>query len=401
MHITRPDLDPARERTNLGLCDERATTDVALQRASSEQEIIADANLEVARDHADENIRECRECADALQREGQNASPQSGEGRTERTRASHEQRRERALADSIVEGERERVDDAVRIEREERHSVDDELRGARAQTDDRLRHEREVTDEAVNETILRLLDEQSNHARAKGAVAHREEVLAHVSHELRSPLTAIALNTRILLDAAPTSLSASVTKRTLEDVEAACAQMAGLVSDLLDIASMETGKLIVTLARGDLMSVMREALTANAPMLRSRCLSLAVSETEDPLFACFDRGRLLQVFANLFANAIKFTRPGDTISVGVSRMDGAVRFCVGDTGCGIPHQAIPHLFERFWQLGRGDRGGLGLGLCICKAIVEAQGGRIWLTSEVGVGSNFYFTVPEVQGNPAS
>jgi signal transduction histidine kinase len=74
-------------------------------------------------------------------------------------------------------------------------------------------------------------------------------------------------------------------------------------------------------------------------------------------------------------------------------MAGALKFGVADSGAGIPAAALPHVFDRFWQLGGSDRRGLGLGLTICKAIVEAHGGRIWASSEVGAGSSFFFTVP--------
>jgi signal transduction histidine kinase len=99
------------------------------------------------------------------------------------------------------------------------------------------------------------------------------------------------------------------------------------------------------------------------------------------------------VLANLITNAIKFTAPGGRVSVGVERRGDEAQFCVRDTGSGIRANMLETIFERFWQVGKNDRRGLGLGLYISKCIVEAHGGRIWAESREGQGSRFFFTVP--------
>jgi signal transduction histidine kinase len=169
--------------------------------------------------------------------------------------------------------------------------------------------------------------------------------------------------------------------------------MARLVADLLDLASMEAGRLEVTLAKGDPAVAVRDAVAANTPMIQMASLSVRVDCPPEPLSAAVDQPRLVQVFTNLLANAVKFSRPGGVISASVTRSDAEIRFCVADTGCGIPPEYHFRVFERFWQLGGSDRRGVGLGLYICKAIVEAHGGRIWVTSAPGLGSQFHFTVP--------
>jgi two-component system, chemotaxis family, sensor kinase Cph1 len=103
-----------------------------------------------------------------------------------------------------------------------------------------------------------------------------------------------------------------------------------------------------------------------------------------------------QVLSNLVGNAIKFTPPGGSITVRAElAADGEVCLAVADTGPGIPNEQLPHIFGRFWQGKRTDRRGVGLGLAIAKAIVEAHRGRIWVESQVGSGTSFYFTVPTV------
>jgi signal transduction histidine kinase len=101
-----------------------------------------------------------------------------------------------------------------------------------------------------------------------------------------------------------------------------------------------------------------------------------------------------QVLSNLVGNAIKFTPAGGRVTLSAElAAEREVRFAVADTGAGIPPEQLPHVFGQFWQGRRTDRRGIGLGLAIAKGIVEAHGGRIWVESQVGVGSNFYFTLP--------
>ena len=353
METTKTNLAPLRGRTDLGLNEERAKTDVALHLADLESGVEA--------------------VEDAL--------------------ADHERRRDRAFADSAVDPPEGAAHFASR-EHEKLRLAEEQLGIERAETSELLRREREETDEAIAKVDVLLFDERAAHARSKTAVSQREQLLALVSHELRSPLAAIALNTQTLLSTSA-NRSESSRRMALEDVQMACGQMANLIADLLDVATMESGQLKVTLLHGDVVPAMHAAIAASAPMLKGQSLILKVDPTPQPLFARFDRQRLQQVFANLFDNAAKFTRPGDTISVGVSRVDAVLLFYVADTGCGISIHAIAHVFERFWQLGKSDRRGLGLGLYLCKSIVEAHGGRIQVASEVGVGTRFSFTLPEV------
>jgi signal transduction histidine kinase len=120
-------------------------------------------------------------------------------------------------------------------------------------------------------------------------------------------------------------------------------------------------------------------------------------ETDEPLPEIWaDQDRLLQVLENLIGNAIKFTPQGGTITIAATRVPGAVQFSVEDTGAGIPEHSLPYVFERFWQAEGASRRGAGLGLPICKCIIEAHGGRIWAESTLGSGANFFFTIPTAE-----
>jgi signal transduction histidine kinase len=121
-------------------------------------------------------------------------------------------------------------------------------------------------------------------------------------------------------------------------------------------------------------------------------LSLKVDVARGPLLAKFDMDRMLQVVSNLLQNAIKFTPAGGSITIRAARRGAACIVAVSDTGIGIPANELSSIFERFRQLDKTDRAGLGLGLYISKWIVEAHGGRIWAESQAGAGSTFYFTL---------
>jgi signal transduction histidine kinase len=109
--------------------------------------------------------------------------------------------------------------------------------------------------------------------------------------------------------------------------------------------------------------------------------------------ASFDPARILQVLANLIGNAVKFTEPGGAVVIRVEQVDGELRCAVRDTGAGIPADKLETVFERFLQLKRNDRRGLGLGLYISKCIIQGHGGRIWVESTLAKGSTFSFTIP--------
>jgi signal transduction histidine kinase len=171
------------------------------------------------------------------------------------------------------------------------------------------------------------------------------------------------------------------------------ARMNRLIGDLLDVTSIDAGKLAVTLVETDAAALLKEAAETFQPAALEKGVLLSATVPDGVVHATFDHDRILQVFANLLANAIKFTALGGRVDMRVDASDDMVRFCVADTGIGVAPSLLEAIFERFWQVRENDRKGHGLGLYISRCIVEAHGGRIWAESEPGQGSRFYFTLP--------
>jgi signal transduction histidine kinase len=149
----------------------------------------------------------------------------------------------------------------------------------------------------------------------------------------------------------------------------------------------------VELARQEPAAVIEDVCETLEPLASHQSLVLVCNTAAGLPPILVDGDRILQVFSNLVGNALKFTPAGGTITVQAEAADRAVRFSVADTGPGIPAEQIPRLWDRYWQASKTDHRGAGLGLAIAKGIVEAHGGQIWVESEVGRGTTFFFTVP--------
>ena len=170
-------------------------------------------------------------------------------------------------------------------------------------------------------------------------------------------------------------------------------RMNRLIGDLVDVASIDSGKLAMQTVQGDVASLVGEAVDALQVAVSAKGVSLEVQDVQEPCLADFDHDRMLQVLANLIANSIKFTPKGGSIRVQWERNVETLTFCVSDTGDGIPVAMLEAVFERFWQVGKNDRRGLGLGLYISRCIVEAHGGTIRAESSPGKGTRMFFTLP--------
>jgi signal transduction histidine kinase len=222
------------------------------------------------------------------------------------------------------------------------------------------------------------------------AIQLRDQVLGIVAHDLRNPLGSVLMHTDLLRrQGAPESRS----PKSVEAIERAATRMSRLIQDLLDVSRMEAGHLSIEKASLPAAQVVADAVVAQRELAASASLELGLDVAAGLSDVSADRDRLLQVFANLIANAVKFTELGGRVTVGAAQGDGEVLFRVADTGPGIAAQDLPRLFERFWQARQTDRRGAGLGLAIAKGIVEAHGGRIWVESTPGRGSTFFFTIP--------
>jgi signal transduction histidine kinase len=240
--------------------------------------------------------------------------------------------------------------------------------------------------------LQRLLDQRTQALwSANEARDVKDEFLAMVSHDLRNPLNAIALNTQLLERLVSSGDPRLV--RISRSLESSIVQMQRIISDLLDVAAIEAGKLSVQLETGDARTPIEEAVESSRSISAEKSITLDADIGPDPLPASFDPGRIVQVLENLIHNALKFTPSGGRISVEGRRTDHVVEIRVRDTGPGLQSEEISVIFDRFRQVEKRGRKALGLGLYISRSIIQSHGGRIWAESVPGEGSTFLFTLP--------
>ena len=237
------------------------------------------------------------------------------------------------------------------------------------------------------------LDNAQLYRRSRGESLARQNLLAVVSHDLRNPLSVVMLKGEQLLavsSGAGPLQAAQVRRRA--DVVLRCAQrMNELIGDLLDATSIESGTFNVSVATEGLSGVIADAIEGAQAALTAKKIVLEAVVEEEMQVSC-DRPRTLQVLANILSNACKFTDRGGKVML---RVRGAGHFAlisVADTGVGMDEGACSRAFDRFWQSSDTAHLGSGLGLSICRGIVEASGGRIWAQSVLGIGSTFSFTL---------
>ena len=244
------------------------------------------------------------------------------------------------------------------------------------------------------------IDNALLYQEAQDALRSRDDLLAIVSHDLRNPLDVIQFTVAMLRQTLPTDDPPARARKHCDMIQRSAERMIGLIRDLLDFGTIQAGKLSVETSRHDAATMAEEALTSTRLLAAHKRITVDTDLPTDPSNVLCDRPRVLQVFANLLGNAIKFTPEAGTISVSVQTLEHEVRFAVSDTGPGIPEESLPHVFDRYWQAKRTANLGTGLGLAIAKGIVEAHGGTIDVKSIVGVGSTFAFTLP-ISGVPVS
>ncbi|MDB5098890.1 MAG: hypothetical protein JWM80_3311 [Cyanobacteria bacterium RYN_339] len=224
----------------------------------------------------------------------------------------------------------------------------------------------------------------------------KDEFLGVLSHELRTPLNGIMGFTSLLADGVVGELD-SRQADFLAKIEASTDRMVDLVDDLLDMSRVLLGKLDLLPEAIDLDEVVHQAVARLAPEAEKKGIELEdrVPSELPPVWA--DAQRVDQVLRDLLGNAIKFTSTGGKIGVSASIQDGSLRCEVADTGVGIAPDALPYVFDRFYQADSSSTrvaGGLGLGLALVKSLVLAQGGLVGVQSEPGKGSTFWFTLPQ-------
>ena len=246
---------------------------------------------------------------------------------------------------------------------------------------------RDVTEKKRYEQRLKELDKM------------KSAFVSNVSHELRTPLTAIKASADNMLDRLIGDLNAKQVGY-LTRIKSNSDRLARLINDLLDLSTIEAGKIDLRPANIPLVTLVKEAAESLRPVAAEKLINLTVMSADPGVIAWADRDKVIQVLMNLIGNALKFTPTRGEVTVAVAKNSAAwMQISVTDTGPGIPAEEVNKVFGRFYQIGQAGMQktqGTGLGLAISKALVEMHGGKIWVESEAGKGSTFSFTLPAEQ-----
>ncbi|MEL6779791.1 MAG: ATP-binding protein [Cyanobacteria bacterium J06597_16] len=235
----------------------------------------------------------------------------------------------------------------------------------------------------------------------KAAERMKDEFVSVVSHELRTPLTSVHGSLKLLSTGQLGALNAQG-KELIEIALNNTERLTRLINDVLDLERMGSGRVSMTPASCDALTLVRNAVRAMQPMADDYGIQLSVhsdralSQSGGALMVWADADYIMQALTNLLSNAIKFSPAKETVSLKLRPVGSTVEFLVKDAGRGIPSDKLETIFERFQQVDTSDareRGGTGLGLAICREIIQQHQGRIWVKSVHGQGSSFYFTLP--------
>jgi len=233
------------------------------------------------------------------------------------------------------------------------------------------------------------------------ATEFRRSLMQMMAHDLRSPLSSSLVALELLNRSDEENLSASGQKQ-IASISKSLNRLLGLISDLLLMESLETGKMEIEKSPTKVRAAIEAAFESVASLAGSRRIKMTNNGVDD--YAVFDKDRILQVLINLLSNAIKFSPPGTEIVVSAARQripgkDEVMKFTVTDQGSGLKRSEMLHLFQKHFQTEDGKKaGGSGLGLAICKLIVEAHEGEIGVESVAGKGSTFWFVLPYEKGD---
>jgi PAS domain S-box-containing protein len=222
----------------------------------------------------------------------------------------------------------------------------------------------------------------------------KSDFVSQVSHELRTPLTSIKGATKLILRGSTGVINEKQTK-LLKIMNEDTDRLINLISDLLDIAKLESGKIKMKKEDFDLSDVLRQCVETIQSLAKDKNHKV-FEKFNSSLKVNADKDRIKQVVINLLSNAIKFTPPEGQIEILARQVNGLSEVCVKDSGMGVPKEFQVKLFEKFQRADNSmtaEVQGTGLGLAICKKIVEDHGGKIWVESEINKGSSFFFTLP--------
>jgi PAS domain S-box-containing protein len=227
-------------------------------------------------------------------------------------------------------------------------------------------------------------------------INQRAEFVSLVSHELRTPLSSMKSSVEVLLEGEEGELN-DEQKEMMQILERGLDRMLRLVQNILDYSKIEAGrKISLNIQKVDLIALVHEVFKFMRPLAERKGIQFHFVESLQKLDFYGDTDRMQQLFINLFDNALKYTPEGGCVSAYIGRRDGSAYFTVSDTGKGIPHDDLPYIFDLYRQSGNQDHRvsmGSGIGLSVCKQIVELHGGHIDVSSEPKKGSTFTIRLP--------
>jgi PAS domain S-box-containing protein len=304
---------------------------------------------------------------------------------TERKRAEYELKRHQEHLEELVQ------DRTARLEQEvtERKRIEQEIRTLNEELEQRVNERTVELENALEE--LKKLDEM------------KDSFLSSVSHELRTPLTSIRSFSEILMQYDRESLETQ--QEFLQIINTESERLTRLIDDLLDLARIESKEMVYKDTLLSIQQVVEDVVKAQYPLIEQKSLHLTLDISQDLPFVLVDHDRIQQVVTNLLANAVKFSFEGAEICIRAEAFSGErsgetsewIKVCVSDQGIGIEEEHQEIIFDKFRQVSEDSSKekpkGTGLGLPICKEIVSRYGGNIWVVSQKGEGSNFFFTLP--------
>ena len=364
MDIPKPTVE--REQTDDSLREEREKSDRAIAEGRDRVVEVADEVLRHAREEADAVLLEARDRADRVL--------DDSDGSASDVMAIA---RERRVEDATLRSDRDAADETLEFERVETMRLLSRL----------LPEERRQTDGHL----------QAERVRSDGALANRDDFLGLVAHDLRDLLSGVAMSAAAIAKAVASTDQRERLAPEIARIQRHSARAARLIGDLVDVASIDAGRLAVIMAPADLSILLTEVADEFRASAAVKGIELDVVGQTDAMPAAFDHSRLFQVLGNLIGNAIKFSPRGTRIALRAERIDDHLQVSVCDQGPGIPGDRLEAVFERFAQVHQHDRRGLGLGLFIARRIVEAHSGRIWAESTPGRGTDMVFAFPAPRG----
>ena len=223
----------------------------------------------------------------------------------------------------------------------------------------------------------------------------KSEFVSAVSHELRTPLTSIKGYASILMAGKLGEIPDKVKKR-LEKINMHSDNLVKLINELLDISRIESGRVEMHLEKTNMLNLIENVQDLLTPQFKNKGVNWVTEADESIPELLIDSSQVERVFINLISNAVKFTPTDGSITVRAKKENEDIQFDISDTGIGISKEDIKRLFDEFYRVDNNinqNVKGTGLGLAVAKKIVEAHGGKIWISSEEGNGTTFHFTIP--------